>query len=62
MINRNGQSLISKKRRRVIHPTLKAKALKVCEDKIVQKGETMSLSFYANKMTGSSLLFEMANG
>ncbi|MFY0660033.1 MAG: hypothetical protein JXR15_06025 [Shimia sp.] len=43
--------------------SLRAKAVQICNDKIVKKGETVGLSFYAffaNKNDNSELLMEAA--
>lgn len=46
-----------------MRPTLRAKAIAVCNDKISKKGETVGLSFYAffaNKNDDPELLMEAA--
>jgi len=47
----------------LMRPTLRAKAIAICESKITAKGETVGLSFYAffaNKNDDPALLFEAA--
>ncbi len=46
-----------------MRPTLRAKAIAVCDEKIAKKGETVGLSFYAffsNKNDDPDLLMEAA--
>jgi hypothetical protein len=46
-----------------LNPSLKHKIIKVCNDKIVQKGDNVGLSFYAffaNKNDNPALLMEAA--
>ncbi|SOH92255.1 hypothetical protein SAMN06273572_10196 [Monaibacterium marinum] len=46
-----------------MRPSLRAKAIAICDEKIAKKGETVGLSFYAffaNKNTDPDLLMEAA--
>ena len=51
------------KRKPAMRPTLRAKAIAVCDDKIAKKGEGVGLSFYAffaNRNDNPDLLMEAA--